>query len=341
MVGVDRPQHDHHSHDHHGHGHGILGGHDHSDALRSASKRSLAAALVLITTYMVAEVVGGILSGSLALLADAGHMLTDAAAIALALAAMYLAGKPYTARRTYGYHRLEILAALANALALWLVAAGVVWEAVQRLSEPPDVQAPIVVAVGAVGLVVNIAAAWILHGAAKHSLNVAGAFAHVMADLAASVGVLISGGLVWVFGWRIADPIVSIFIGAIILASTWRLLARVVHVLLEGVPEHVDIRELCTRMEALEGVTLVHDIHVWTISPGNDALSAHVLVDPDYPEPLDPLLRRLRRIASEEFGIHHITIQIEGSAEDCTEHHHFDHLLADAKPAWKRGNNPG
>lgn len=333
MAGDDR-SHDHHDDGHgHRHSHGVLGGHDHSDALRSASRRSLAGALVLISAYMVAEVVGGILSGSLALLADAGHMLTDAAAIALALAAMYLAGKAYTSRRTYGYYRLEILAALANALALWLIAAGVVWEAVQRLSEPPEVHAPIVLAVGAAGLVVNVAAAWMLHGAAKHSLNVAGAFAHVMADLVASVGVLISGGLIWAFGWRIADPIVSIFIGAIILASTWRLLARVVHVLLEGVPEHVDIRELCTRMEALEAVTLVHDIHVWTISPGNDALSAHVLVDPDYPEPLDPLLRRLRKIASEEFGIHHITIQIERSAEDCTEHHHFDHLLTDAKPA--------
>ena len=251
MAGDDR-SHDHHHDDGHSHRnrHGILGGHDHSDALRSASRRSLAGALVLISAYMVAEVVGGILSGSLALLADAGHMLTDAAAIALALAAMYLAGKAYTARRTYGYYRLEILAALSNALALWLIAAGVVWEAVQRLSEPPEVHAPIVLAVGAAGLVVNVAAAWILHGAAKHSLNVAGAFAHVMADLVASVGVLISGGLIWAFGWRIADPIVSIFIGAIILASTWRLLARVVHVLLEGVPEHVDIRELCTRMEA-------------------------------------------------------------------------------------------
>ncbi len=327
MSGPGSIHHSHKSESRDGHHHGISGAHD--QALRSASKRSLTAALALISCFMVAEVVGGLLSGSLALLADAGHMLTDSAAIALALLAMVLGARAYTAERTYGYERLEILAALVNVLVLWLIALAVIWEALQRLSEPPVIQAPIVVAVGSVGLAVNVAAALILHKSAKHSINVAGAFAHVLADLAGSLGVLIAGTLVWAFGWMIADPIVSLCVGVLILGSTWNLLYRVVNVLLEGAPEHVDIPELCARLQALDGVVFVHDIHAWTLSPGNDALTAHVLVDPDYQGDTDALLQQIRIIASRDFNIQHITIQIERSAENCTERHHFDHLSAD------------
>ena len=324
--GHDDGSHDHHDHHHHD----LFGGHDHSHELRGASKRSLTAAFVLIVGYMFTEVVVGILSGSLALLADAGHMLTDAVSIALALFAMHFAEKAVTAKRTYGYRRLEILAALLNALTLWLIVVGVLFEAYHRFSDVPEVQGLLMLSVGAIGLVVNIAAAWILHSSTEHSVNVEGAFQHVMADLLGSVGVVISGILVWAFGWVLADPIVSVFIGLLILLSTWRLLAKVIHVLLEGTPEHIDVYKLCSKMEELEGVIMLHDIHVWTLAPGYDALTAHVLADPDYQGDLEPLLRRLREIVSRDFGIDHVTIQLEQSVEGCTERHH---LLAHAMPA--------
>ena len=315
--------HDHGHHHHHG-----LRGHDHSAELRNASKRSLIGALVLIAGYMFAEVIGGILSGSLALIADAGHMLTDAASIGLALVATQFATRAATAERTYGLHRLEILAALLNALTLWLIAGWVVLEAFNRFRNVTEVEGVLMLSVGTIGLVVNVLAAWILHRSSKHSVNVEGAFRHVMADLLGSVGVIVSGILVWAFGWTLADPIVSVAIAILILLSTWRLLTKVVHILLEGVPEHIDVYSLCSKMEDEEGVVLIHDIHVWTISQGYDALSAHVLVDNDYSKSkLDFLLHRLRKIASSDFGIQHVTIQIDQSLEGCTE----DHLHAHAR----------
>ncbi len=291
--------------------------------LRAASRKSLITTLILILAYMFAEIVGGILSGSLALLADAGHMLADAGAIGLALAAMHFSVKSYTAKRTYGYYRLETLAALLNVLALWAIAAGVIREAISRFSDPPPVEGLTVLSVGAAGLVVNLAAAWILHRPARHSINVQGAFVHVIADMLGSVGVVISGFLVWAFGWTLADPVLSVLIGGLILASTWRLFTRIINILLEGVPDHVNVHELGKRMEALDGVARVHDIHVWTISPGNDALTAHVVVDTEVEQPFDSLLQRLRQIASHEFDIHHITIQVEHSHDGCTENHSF------------------
>ncbi len=302
--------------------------HDHAEELRTASKRNLTAALVLILGYMLVEVVAAVLSGSLALLADAGHMLTDGAAIGLALAAMHFATRPATPERTFGYRRLEVLAALLNALTLWVIAAGVIFEAYRRFGSPPEVEGGLMLGVGAVGLLVNVAAAWILHGSAKHSVNVEGAFQHVVADLLGSFAVVLSGILVLAFGWHVADPIVSALIGVLILLSTWRLLKKVVHVLLEGTPPHVDVPQMCSKIEALAGVVLVHDVHVWTIAPGYDALSAHVVADPDDQGEMDALLRRVRRVASEDFGIRHVTVQMERSADGCTEDHHVDRLTA-------------
>ncbi len=282
---------------------------------------------------MFAEVIGGILSGSLALLADAGHMLTDAASIALALVAMQFATQRATTERTFGFHRLEILAALINALTLWLVAAWVAMEAYHRFWEVPEVNGALMLTVGVIGLFVNVGAAWILHSSAEHSLNVEGAFQHVMADLLGSVGVVISGSLVWAFGWTLADPIVSVVICILILRSTWSLLTKVVHVLLEGTPEHIDVYRLCSKIEEVEGVTLIHDVHVWTIAPSYEALTAHVLIDPDYQGDLDTLRHRMREIASRDFGIGHITLQLEKSKKGCTENHHVDHLFAHARPS--------
>ena len=278
---------------------------------------------------MLVEVVAAVLSGSLALLADAGHMLTDGAAIGPCPGGDALRNPgPPRPERTFGYRRLEVLAALLNALTLWVIAAGVIFEAYRRFGSPPEVEGELMLGVGAVGLLVNVAAAWILHGSAKHSVNVEGAFQHVVADLLGSLAVVLSGVLILAFGWYVADPIVSALIGVLILLSTWRLLKKVVHVLLEGTPPHVDVRQMCSKIEALAGVVLVHDVHVWTIAPGYDALSAHVVADPDDQGEMDALLRRVRRVASEDFGIRHVTVQMERSADGCTEDHHVDRLTA-------------
>ena len=324
-----------------GHGHeeapGAHAGRDHAHDLRGTSRRSLIFALVLISTYMVAEVVGGILSGSLALIADAGHMLTDAAAIVMALSAMWIAEKAASAVRTFGYQRSEVLAALANTIGLWLIAGWIAFEAYHRIfTEDTDVDGWPVLFVGCGGLLINLAAAWILHRSSQHSLNVEGAFQHVIADLLGSLGVVISAVLILAFGWTIVDPILSVLIAMLIVYSSRKLMFTVFNVLLEGAPEHIDVYRLCNELEEQEGVTLVHDVHVWTISSGYDAVTAHVLADPSYKGDVDALLRRLRTIVAENFGIGHVTIQLERSLEGCTEDHHVGHPLARARTQQKK-----
>ncbi len=342
----DHEGHDHGGHDDHGHeghdhgGHDDHEGHDHhghaghAHDFRKASRRSLIISLVLISSYMIAEVVGGVLSGSLALIADAGHMLTDAAAIALALFAMWLSNREASTTRTWGFHRTEVLAAMINALALWLIAAWIVFEAVERFTRHHDIhiEGGLMMAVGIGGLIVNIIAAWILHASSEHSMNVEGAFQHVLADLLGSVGVILSGICVLVFGWTIADPIISVVIAALILLGSWQLVSQVIHVLLEGSPERIDMYRLCSQMEDVEGVTVIHDVHCSTITSGYEALTAHVLIDSEHQNDLDPILRELRRIATDDFGIAHVTIQVEQSVEGCTEDHHVGHLLHEARP---------
>ena len=301
---------------------------EHSHGHRESGRRRLLIALVMIVSYMVVEVAAGVLSGSLALLADAAHMLTDAGAIGLALFAIWIANRPASIKRTFGYYRTEVLAALFNAVSLWILAVWVFYEAYHRFREVPEVAGGVVLVAGGVGLVVNLGAAWMLHRSAGHSLNVEGAFRHVVADLLGSIGVMISGTLALAFGWWLADPILSILIGVLILISSWRLVVNVFHVLLEGAPARIDMHNLCMTLEDVEGVTLVHDIHAWTITSGYESLTAHVLVDPDYAGELETLRRQLQRIAYHDFGIAHITIQMEQSLEGCTERHHFDHLLA-------------
>ena len=328
----DHEGHDHGVHDEHGHeAHDDHGheGHDHPQHLRETSRRSLIIALVLITGFMIAEVISGILSGSLALLADAAHMITDAAAIALALLALWVAGRPASVERTFGYHRTQVIAAMLNALSIWLIAAYILFEAYHRIWEAPDVEGGLILVVGAIGLVVNIAAAFVLYRSARHSLNVQGAFLHVIADLIGSVGVVISGVIIVTTGWTLVDPILSILLGLLIMASAWRLVVKVFNVLLEGVPEHIDVYALCAAMEDLSGVTVIHDVHVWTISSGYHVMTAHVLVDPEHAvEDLDGLMRRLREIAMKKYGIRHVTIQLEQNVKGCTELDHVDHLMA-------------
>ena len=292
---------------------------------RAASRRRLWAALALIGAYMVVEVIAGLVANSLGLLADAGHMVTDAAAISLVLFAMWLAERPASGRRTFGLHRSEVLASLLNAVGLWAIAGWVFYEAQQRFLSPPEVQGALVLSVGVVGLLVNVAGALILRGSAKESLNVEGAFMHIMGDLLGSIGAVTAGLLIVAFGWTIADPILGVVIGLLILVGSARLLFKTLHVLMEGTPFGLDIHRLCRRFEQEPGVNDVHDIHAWSITSGYEVLSAHVTADVDDVAEADRLLRRLRYIGSREFGITHMTIQLESSREGCTEAHHIDH----------------
>lgn len=297
-------------------------GHSHS---REASRRSLAIALGLTASYMVVELVGGIMANSLSLLADAGHMVTDAGAMGLALLAMWIAGRPASIERTFGWQRIEVLAALANALGLWLIAGAIFFEAYRRFLDPPSVNGSLMLVVGGIGLLVNLAAAAVLHRSAKESLNVEGAFLHVISDVLGSIAVIGAGLLILTTGWVLGDPIFGGIIGLLILISSARLLWKVIHVLMEGTPTHLDLHGLCQRLEQLDGITGVHDIHAWSITTGYDALSAHVTADMASLSSPGQVLERLRNIASQEFGISHVTIQLEDSEEGCVEDHHIAH----------------
>ncbi len=316
--------HDRGGDDPHGHGHG----HDHAAELREASGRSLIIALVLIGGFMVAEVVGGILSGSLALLADAGHMLTDAASIAL-----WIAGRPESIERTFGYQGTEVLAAAFNALTLWAIAGWIVWEAVERLRshQDIDIEGGLMLIVGGMCLAVNVAAALVLHAGSKHSPNVDGAFRHVLADLVGSVGVIVSGVIVLLTGWVLIDPILSVGIAVLIVVSSWRLVLRSLNVLLGGVPDHIDLYAPCADIEGVPGVTLIHDVHVFTITSNFEFMAAHILIDPSYRGYEDEMLESMRRIASGKYGIQHVTLQLCRTAGACAENHHVGHLEAAAR----------
>lgn len=306
--------------------------HSHSADASAAGKSGIVAALVLIGGYTIVEVTAGFLAGSLALLAHAGHMLTDAVFLVLALVTMRLSGRS-TAEHTYGYHRTEVIAALINALALWGISVWVLIEAYGRLSGGQEVDGPMFLIVGSLGLIVNIAAVWTVHGAAQKNATLEGTFQHMITDLLGSVAVVVAAVLVWAFGWHVADPVTSMLIGVLILTSTWRLLSRVVDVLLEGTPEHIDLYALCHRIEELDGVTVIHDVHCWTLAPGYIALTAHLLVDPEFAANggHDLLLDQVRDVAYDEFNIQHITVQVETKAGRCLEAHHVDHLLATAR----------
>lgn len=297
----------------------------HPQDSRTAARRSLLIALALTTGYMVVEVIGGLAANSLALLADAGHMVTDTAAIGLALFAMWVAARPASARHTFGFQRTEILAALLNVLSLWLIAVWVFFESYRRLVEPPEVRGWLTLGIGFLGLLVNLAGIWVLKRSAGESLNVEAAFLNVLGDLLGSIGVVAAGILIILFGWFIADPIFGAVIGLLILVSSSRLLWKVLRVLMEGTPSRLDSLRLCQRLEQVPGVTGVHDIHTWSITSGYEVLSAHVTTDIDTVSSREHLMQNLRSIASSEFGISHVTLQLENSPEACREVHHIPH----------------
>lgn len=271
--------------------------------------RRLAWTLALTGAFLVVEVAAGFWTGSLALLADAGHMLTDVAGLALALFAAWIASRPPTPAKSYGYYRVEILAALANGVLLLGVAALILYEAYRRLLAPPDVQGPPMLVVGAAGLAVNLVGMWLLHRGAGESLNVRGAYLEVVSDALGSIGVLVAGALVITTGWRLADPLIGAAIGVFIVPRTWSLLRQSVDILLEATPAHIDLIEVARAMRAVAGVREVHDLHVWTLTSGKHAMSGHVVVDEIVAS--DRVVRELHALLHDRFDIEHTTVQVE------------------------------
>jgi cobalt-zinc-cadmium efflux system protein len=273
------------------------------------SRGVLAATLALTGGFMVVELVSALVTGSLALLADAGHMLADAAGLALALFAIWVAARPPTPAKTYGYYRAEILAALVNALVLLVVAGAILYEAYARILAPREVRGVPMLVVAAVGLAVNVVSAWLLHDHATTSLNVRAAYLEVLTDAFSSVGVLAASAVIVTTGWTIADPLASAAIALLIVPRTWRLLKQAVNVLLEGTPAHLDLAEIERAIVRVDGVRRLHDLHVWTLTSGREAMSAHVVVD-DVRES-ERLLRALHGMLHARFGIDHTTIQLD------------------------------
>jgi cobalt-zinc-cadmium efflux system protein len=297
----------HHDHDHdHAHGH--------SHAPPDASAGRLRIALGLLLGLMAVEVVFGVLARSLALLSDAAHMLTDAGALLLALVALRLAARPAKGALTYGLKRTEILSAQFNGATLLVLGLLIVYEGIRRLVEPPSVEGAIVLVVALVGVVVNVIATVVLHGADRRSLNVEGAFQHVLTDLVAFIATAIAGLVVLVFGWDRADGVASLFVAAVMLRAAWALLRDSGRIFLEAAPKGIDVGAVGSAMVGVPGITEVHDLHVWEVTSGFPALSAHVLVGVD--DDCHRARMDLEAVLQDRFGIEHTTLQVDHEGGD-------------------------
>jgi len=286
------------------------------------SRRRLSLVLGLTALYMLAEVIGGWWTGSLALLADAGHMLTDVAALTLALIAARFGARPATPSKTFGYHRLEILAALINGVVLVVISLLILYEVSQRWFSPPVINGGPVMLVATGGLFINVLCAWILHGRHRVDLNLRGAWLHVISDALGSLGAIAAGAAITWYGWYFADPLFSIFISILIVWSSWNLIRESTNVLLEGTPAHINLAAVEDAILETSGVEAVHDLHVWTITSGRDALSAHVIHAETISQ--SELLKQLRSKLHDRFGVDHLTIQME-THEFEDETFHFCH----------------
>jgi cobalt-zinc-cadmium efflux system protein len=276
--------------------------------LNVETRRRLTLALTITAVVMLVELIGGWLSGSLALLADAAHMLADVAALGLALVAAWIAQRPATPERSCGFMRLEILAALINGAVLFAIAVGIGVEAWHRVRVPQIVNGPLLLAVAAVGFVANLAAVVVLHRGHEHSLNQRGAYLHVVGDLMGSVGALIAGIIVLTSGWVMADPLISVLIGALVLISAWRLVKESTDVLLEATPRHIALSDVHDRIATVPGVESVHDLHLWTVTSGVVAMSGHLVVK--NPTDNQPVLEEVQE-RMQALGINHVTVQLE------------------------------
>lgn len=288
----------------------------HSD---HGSKTKLFWILILSTAYMVLELVGGFLSGSLALIADAGHMAVDVAAIVLSLFAIWIAQKPPTQHKTYGFYRAEILAALINGALLVTISVWIFVEAWQRLGSPPKIEGALMTVIAAGGLIVNLAGLSLMHRGKNQNLNLRSIWLHLLSDALGSASACLAGFFVWRFEWTLADPIISIGIGLLILHGSWKLLSETVNVLLEGVPKGISLPEIRREIESLSGIDDVHDLHVWTVTSGVHALSAHVRLRDHVDHSM--MLGRITTLLETKYNIAHVTLQLEPPAYSHQELH--------------------
>lgn len=284
--------------------------HHHTSADATAGNRKrLMLALLLTAAYMVAEVIGGLAANSLALLADAGHMFSDAAALGLSLVALLLAQRPATSQRTYGFHRAEILAALTNGAALLALSVLIAREAWERLSSPPEVQGALMLAVAFGGLAINFANLIVLGGGRKESLNIRGAWLHVVGDALGSIGAIAAGAGIYFFGWSWADPAASFVIAALVLYSAWGLVRETLDVLMQSVPKGISVDEVATALKELPGVLDAHDLHVWALTSGRNIATTHLVITTDADH--QSIIDAANRLLAERFTIEHATIQVE------------------------------
>ena len=308
---------------HHG-GHGGAGhyGHNHHD-ISALTRQRLWIALFINLAFLIIEVIGGLITNSLALLADAGHMLTDVAALLLAVFVARLAERPATPKRTYGLLRAEVLGAFVNGATLMVIVVIVFREAWHRFGSTPEIDGPLMLGVAVAGLAANIASAWVLYSHRSVNLNIRGAFLHMMADALGSVGAIVAGLVIWLTGWMPIDPIASVVIGLLILWSGWGLISQTMNILLEGVPEHIDSAEVRGALMDVAHVTAVHDLHIWTIGTGMPSLSAHIELEDVCSESRhwQCCLLDAQMMLKERFGISHSTLQVEPENFECERPH--------------------
>ncbi|KXG43223.1 cation diffusion facilitator family transporter [Tepidibacillus infernus] len=293
---------DHHvHHNHHGHMH-----------THTSNKKLLMIAFFIITGFMIVEIIGGFLTNSLALLSDAGHMLSDSVALFLSLLAFWFSEKPTNAMNSYGYKRAEIIVALINGIALGVISIYIFYEGIQRLFQPAKVQSMGMLWIAVLGLLVNVVTAWILMKGEKDNLNLRSAFLHVLGDLMGSVGAIVAALLLWGFGWQIADPIASILVAILVLVSGWRVTKSSIHILMEGVPTNIQLDKIRSTILEVPEVESIHDLHVWSITSGFPSLSCHIVLNNNITEfSFENILLKLKHNLKKDFGIEHSTIQIE------------------------------
>ena len=298
----------HHHHHHHGHDHH---GHHHFDRQREGNQKGLLIALCITAGIMILEFIGGLVTNSLALLSDSGHMLSDTSSLALSLVAIWFANRAASSEKTYGYYRFEVLAALFNGVTLFVIAGFIIYEAYERVLHPQTVASGMMMVIAAIGLGANLLSAWSLlrQGDVKDNVNLRSAYLHVLGDALGSVGALVAGLLMLLFNWYIADPIISVVVALLILKSAWGVLTHSVHILMEGSPAHVDTNEIKELLKEIDGVKDVHDIHVWTITSGLHSFSCHLQVSDD--QDCQAILQKALNLVKEQCGIEHSTIQVE------------------------------
>ncbi|TYR79197.1 cation transporter [Priestia megaterium] len=298
---------------HHDHGHGHHHHHHHFDTQREGNQKGLLIALLITAGIMILEFLGGLLTNSLALLSDSGHMLSDTSSLALSLVAIWFANRSASSEKTYGYYRFEVLAALFNGLTLFIIAGFIIYEAYERLLNPQSVASGTMMIIAAVGLGANLVSAWSLmrKGDVKGNVNLRSAYLHILGDALGSVGALLAGLLMFLFNWYIADPIISVIVSILILKSAWGVLKYSVHILMEGAPDHIKKEEIKALLEQIEGVKDVHDLHIWTITSGLNSFSCHIRVDDE--QDCQQILQLAINLVRDYCGIEHTTIQIEKS----------------------------